>query len=334
LHATRPDYPLALELADQLSELGKESGDPSLTVVPDFLRGWPLLNLGRMKEMVPTAERAMAAYVPSRDNLSAYIYGFELGVLNLVFRSWARWFLGYPEEARKDLERAMTMARELDHPHTLAFALVGACELHWLFREPEVVDQYTEELEPLAREKGFVYWEAHAVFYRGEQMVREGKVEEGIAQMHRGIAGMRATGTDTCMTRLNTRLAQACADVGRYEEAAGAIEVASEIMERYHERYMKAEIQRHRGEIALHRYGNAADAETHFLEAIATARDQEARSFELRAVMSLARLWNDAGRGQEARETLADIYGRFTEGLGTPDLLDARELLESLEGSE
>jgi len=332
-HATQPDYRLALELVAQASDIADALNDPSLAMVPDFQRCWPLLNLGRLREAMESSKRAMAAHVPARDNITAYVFGFELGILSLVFGSWARWFLGYPDSARHDLEQGVAAARELGHPHTLAFALVGACEMYWFLRDPETVQRFTQELEPLAREKGFIYWEAHAVFYRGEEMVREGKARDGIAQMHQAIAGMKATGTETCLSRLFTRMADACRRAGAYDEASAALDSAANVLETHDERYMEAEIHRHRGELALLRGEEPDSAQARFRQAIEVARRQEAKSLELRATMSLARLWREQRRKEEARTRLAAVYEGFTEGFDTPDLTDARELLQSLTSS-
>jgi adenylate cyclase len=334
LYATRPEYRVALELADQLPTLIEEVGDSSLEIVPVFLRTWPLMNLGLFEDTVRCSEQAMASYVPERDNLTAYIYGFELGVLSLVFESWARWFLGYPDHARRDLDRGLELARTLGHPHTLAFTLVGACELHWFLRDADAVHRYTEELAPLSREHGFAYWEAHALFYQAEERIRDGQVREGISQLHQGIAGMRATGTETCLTRLLCRMAGACEEVAAYDEASAAIDAASRAMEEHDERYMEAEIHRHRGELALIRGDDVDRAEAHFARAIAVSRAQKANSLELRATMSLARLWRELGKGPEARQRLASVYSRFTEGFETPDVRDARVMLQSLGGME
>jgi adenylate cyclase len=329
-YSTRPDYHLALELVEQLVRLAAESDDPSSAIVPDFMRSWPLLNIACFAEVVESAERAMASYVPARDSVTAYVYGFELGVISLAFGAWAKWFLGYPDAALRDMDRALALARERAHPHTMAFALVGACELHWFLRDPAAVDRYTEELAPLADEKGFIYWQAHAAFYRAERLVRDGRVKDGVRQMQQALAGMRATGTETCLTRLNSRMAEACEAAGEYDEAAAAIQVATEIMEKYDERYMEAEIQRHRGNLVLLQTGDAGKAAADFEQAIGVARRRQAKSLELRAVMSLAQLWQSLGKSEEARERLGEIYGWFTEGFDTPDLQDAKALLESL----
>lgn len=326
-HATRPDYRLSLELTEALSDLATQCGDPSLTIVPDFMRCWPLLNLGAFADAAESSRKAMASYDPARDHATAYVYGFELGVLSLAFGSWAQWFLGRPDTARKSLDRALALAREVGHPHTLAFALVGACELHWFLRNPEGVQAYTEELAPLAEEKGFVYWEAHAQFYRGERRMREGEVAAALTQMRDAIAGMRSTGTETCLTRLLTRMAEACEKAGRFDDAEVAIQEAMQAMEAHDERYMEAEMQRHLGQIAWLRDRDAAAAEAYFEQAVETARRQEAKSLELRATMSLVRLRREQGRAPEGRQRLQEVYGFFTEGLDTPDLLDARALL-------
>ncbi len=329
-YATRPDYHLALKLVDQLHELAGESDDASVKTVPHFLRTWPLLNLGCFAQALASVERAMASYDPARDSVTAYIYGFRLGVLNLGFASWSLWFLGYPERARRELDKAMALAREQGHPHTMAFILVAACELYWFLRDPAAVDRYTEELAPLADENGFIYWQAHAAFYRAERMAREGHVQDGIAQMHQAIGMMRATGTETCLTRLYTRMADTCEGAGENDEAVAAVQAANEVMHKQHETYMEAEIYRHRGDLLLLQGGEPADAEADFEQAIHTARRQQAKTLELRATMSLARLWHSRGKREEAHARLAEIYGRFTEGFETADLEDAKALLASL----
>ncbi len=330
LHSTRPDYHLALELVDHLRRLAAESGDPALETVPYYLQTWPLLNVGSFARAVEGVERAMASHDPVRDGDTAYIYGFELGVLNLAFGSWSHWFLGFPDRARRDLDRALGLAREQGHPHTMAFILVGACELYWFLRDPVTVDRYTEELAPLADEKGFIYWQAHAAFYRAERRIREGHVRDGIAQMHEALAAMRATGTETCMTRLHTRMAEACEGAGELDEADAAVGAALEVMQKHGERYMEAEIYRHRGDLLLLRGGEPTAVEREFERAIDTARQQEARTLELRATMSLARLWQSGGKKRKAHERLAEIYSHFTEGFDTPDLQSAKALLQSL----
>jgi len=329
-YATRPDYHLSLELAEQLHEQAAGSDDPSLTAAGFFMKTWPLLNVGRLTEALESAEQAMASYDPARDAVTAYIYGFGLGVLNLAFKSWSHWLLGESECARRELDRGLALAREFGHPHTLAFILVAACELYWFLRDPAAVDRYTEELAPLADEKGFIYWQAHAAFYRAERMVRQGQVQQGIAQLHQAIAGMKATGTETCLTRLFTRMADTCRRARAIDEAAAANHAALEIMQKYDERYMEAEIYRHRGELLLLSGGGEAEAEADFELAIETARRQQAKALELRAAMSIARLWESQGKNAVARECLADICGRFTEGFDARDLEEAKLLLASL----
>jgi tetratricopeptide (TPR) repeat protein len=329
-YSTRPDYHLALELIEQLGKLAAGADDPSLTGTVCFMKTWPLLNVARFTDAVEYAEQAMASYDLASDAVAAYTYGFGLGVLNLAFKSWSLWFLGFPERARRELDKALALAHELGHPHTTAFMKVGACEMYWFLREPAEVDRYTEELAPLADEKGFIYWQAHAAFYRAERMVRDGQVREGIAQLHEAIAGMRATGTETCLTRLLTRMVHACRGAGEIDEAAAANRAAAEIMQRYDERYMEAEIYRCRGDLTLLSGGAQAEAECDFERAIETARRQQAKALELRAVMSLARLWERQGKNAAARERLSEVYGRFTEGFDTQDLVDAKLLLASL----
>jgi predicted ATPase len=222
------------------------------------------------------------------------------------------------------------LARKVGHPFTLAFALTIGSELHWFLRDPDTIKAYTDELIPLAAEKRFAYWEGHGIFYRGERRLLEGRVEDGMAEMRRGLAMMRGTGTETCLTRLLTRAAEACRRVGEAEQGLATVSEALELMRRFDERYMEAELNRLKGELLVMRNGPhaGAEAEKCFLEALDVSRRQNARSWELRAAMSLCRLWAKQGKKGEAGELLSGVYEWFAEGFDTPDLREAKELLE------
>ncbi|MEW5901302.1 MAG: hypothetical protein AB1715_07565, partial [Acidobacteriota bacterium] len=189
---------------------------------------------------------------------------------------------------------------------------------------------YTEELVPVCEKNGFIYFGAHGYFYRGERKTLAGKAKKGIDEMHQSLAIMEGTGTLTCFTRLLARVAYACQKAGELEHGLAAIDKAMGVMQRCDERYMEAELYRLKGELLWTRGESESEVEKYFLEAIKVSRRQQAKSWELRTAISLSRLRQKQGRKEEARQMLAEVYRQFTEGFGTPDLIEAKALLESL----
>ncbi len=338
-YATVPEYRTSLEIGEQLRAMAAKAGDPALDAIVHYTQVWSLLNVAEFDKARECAERMVEFYDPGKHGHWAYLYGYDFGVMALAFGSLLQWFLGFPDTALKWGKESVAVARGLGHPFTLAFALTIGCELHWFLLDPDSIKAYTDELIPLAAEKRFVYWEGHGVFYRGERWTLEGRTAEGIAEMRRGLAMMRGTGTETCLTRLLTRVADACRKVGETEQGLSAVSEAMELMRRFDERYMEPELNRLKGELLLMRRGSEAgagagvgsgaeaQAEKCFLEALDVSRRQNARSWELRTTISLCRLWIKQGRQEEARALLPAVYGWFTEGFDTPDLQEAREVL-------
>jgi tetratricopeptide (TPR) repeat protein len=268
-YSTLPEYRTALELGEQLIAMAKHADDPILMAAVQYTQVWPLLNVGELMKARDHAERMVESYSPEKHGHWAYLYGYDYGVMAFGFGSWVQWLLGYPDLALTWNQQSISMARKLGHPFTLGFSLLGGCEVHWFLGDFEAVNRYTDELIPLSAEKGFVYWEGHGIFYRGERWTLEGRVKQGIAEMRRGLAMMRATGTQTCLTRLLARMADACRKVGEVKEGLAATKEAIELMQRFDERYMEAELYRLNGELLLMRgrvgRGQAerpADAET------------------------------------------------------------------------
>jgi len=366
-YSTLPEYRMALELGEQLIATAKQADDPILMAAVQYTQVWPLLNVGELVRARDHAARMVESYSPEKHGHWAYLYGYDYGVMALGFGSWVQWILGYPDRALAWNQQSISVARKLGHPFTLGFALLGGCEVHRFLSDFATVNKYTDELIPLSAEKGFVYWEGHGIFYRGERWTLEGQVKEGIAEMRRGLAMMRATGTQTCLTRLLARMADACMRAGEVEEAVAAITEAIELMQRFDERYMEAEIYRLNGELLLMRgravrgksvggesvrgqteghagaaaenraetepeakAGADAEAEECFLQALEVSRKQKAKSWELRTAMNLSRLWKKQGKHDEARRLLKETYDWFTEGFDTSDLKEARALLEAL----
>ncbi|MGD9347037.1 MAG: AAA family ATPase, partial [Candidatus Aminicenantes bacterium] len=326
----RAEYRTALAYQKQINKIVEQTGDPLQKAISSFTTIWALTNVAELKKTVEHAKEMNALYDPDKHGFLAYIFGFDLGVINRVFGALALWLLGYPDQARKDYKLAVEHAYKFGHPHTIAFVLVGACIMDWFLGDTEAARRHLEELTRISNERGFIYWQGHAVFYEGEKMALEGKIDEGIARMHQGLDIMKSTGIQTCFTRLLARLAVVHLKTGRFDEGLAAIAEASEVRCKFDEKYMEAEHYRLKGELLL-RKGESEDEVTKlFDQALKVAKEQEAKSLELRAAMSKSRLLQKQGKKKEAYKFVDEIYSWFSEGFDTPDLKQAKALLEEI----
>jgi class 3 adenylate cyclase len=233
--------------------------------------------------------------------------------------------------ARQGMEEALALARRLAHPFSLAAALHFSAHLHQLRREPQAARAQAEAALALCTEQGFGLYGAWSLLPRGWALAQQGEVTEGIAQIRQGFAGLRATGAGLTWPWWLALLAEACGTVGQLDEGLRALEEALAAVQHNEEGHYEAEVYRLKGELLLQEapaYQEAAEA--NFQQALAVARHQQAKSWELRAALSLSRLWQRQGKQEEARQLLAEIYGWFTEGFDTADLQEAKALLEEL----
>jgi predicted ATPase len=289
-----------------------------------------LLNMGELTQTVEYGKRMADVYDQEKHGFLAYLVGYDVGVFNQGFGSWAQWILGYPDKALQLLNETVNIARKSGHQHSLAFVLLLSCELNWFLGNFPQINKDTEELVPFCEKNGFIYIGAHGYFYRGERAVLEGKVKEGLAQMRQSLAIMEATGTMTCFSRLRARIADACRKAGDLEEGLSAVDWAFDAVQKYDERYVEAELYRLKGELLRMRGESENDVEECFRKAIEISRRRLAKSWELRATMSLSRLWQSQGKREEAKKALEEVYSWFTEGFTTPDLVEAKALLDKL----
>ena len=329
-YSTTAQYRTALKLREEISRLAAQLKDPLLEAVSYYAHVWPLLNVGELVQTVEYVKHMADVYNEEKHGFLGYLFGYDLGVLNMGFGSWAWWILGYPDQALKQTQEALRIARKLGHPATTAFIILAACELNWFLKDFEKINEYTEELVPICEKNGFIYFGAHGYFYRGERKTFAGKAKEGIDEMHQSLAIMEGTGTLTCFTRLLARVAFACLKAGELEGELAALDKAIAVMQKCDERYMEAELYRLKGEWLGIRGEPESEVEKYLLQAIEVSRRQQAKSWELRATMSLSRLWQSQGKREEARKALEGVYSWFTEGFSTPDLIEAKALLESL----
>jgi predicted ATPase len=249
----------------------------------------------------------------------------------LVFRSLALWLLGYPEGALRDTDDALRNAREIGHAATLIGALFYTSIPHALCGNRAAAAAQAQELVALAEEKGSLFWKAYGMVRQGYVLALTGRASDATQMLISGMSATRTTGATVWMPFHLPHLARAHAELGQFEAAWHCIGEAMTTAETTKETWCEAEIHRTAGDIALMSpEPDAAKAQAHFDRAIAIARAQKAKSWELRAATSLARLWRDHGKRQQARDLLAPVYGWFTEGFDTADLKEAEALLDEL----
>jgi predicted ATPase len=228
----------------------------------------------------------------------------------------------------------VTLAQQLAHPFSLADALSGAAICHQLRREERCTQERAEAALILATEQGFLYYMAFDSILRGWVLAHQGRAQEGIEQINQGLIALRATGAELLRPYYLALLAKAHGTMRQPEEGLTALAEALTLVDTTGERWYAPELYRLKGQLLLQQSSdNSTEAETCFHDALAIARNQQAKSFELRAVTSLARLWQQQGKRQEAQDLLAPVYHWFTEGFDTADLKEAKALLHELEDS-
>jgi tetratricopeptide (TPR) repeat protein len=232
------------------------------------------------------------------------------------------WLSGYPDQAVESARDAIALARDIAHPYSEVNALTFASMVHQHRRDALRTRQQSEAAIALATELGLVSWLLWATALRGWALVELGHADDGIVQLRETTARWRAMTTGLAPYFLSL-LADAYKTAGRTEEGLTALDEAVAITKQTHEGYVEAELYRLKGEFQI----DPAEAESCFHQAIEIARRQQAKSFELRAVVSLTKLYQKQGRHAVARDILAEIHGWFTEGFDTADLKEARELL-------
>jgi len=276
-------------------------------------------------------EAAISLYDPARHGPFAKRTSFDAKGYALSYLGMTLWLLGYPDQALKRANEAVEFTQALSHPLSLAGAESFLGQVQQYRHEARAAQKTAERAIALSVEHGFTFWLAVATILRGWAIAEQGHQEEGIPQIHEGLAALRATGTEISRPYWLSLLAEACIESSLLDDGLSALAEALAVANETEGRGYEAEIYRLKGELLL-RQGdsNAAEAQKCFERAIEIARNQSAKSMELRASMSLARLLAKQGKRDEACAILAQIYGWFTEGFDTADLKDAKALLDQL----
>ena len=316
------------DLAAQFLALAEKQKASSQLVIGHSFSDVASFLVGDIAEGRAHLDRAIALYEPPR----ATRFGEDPRVASLYFRSKALWVLGYPETARVDIEQALKDARESGHIASLFFALTGS-----FFFVDSYCGNYTtanarvDELVALADEKDAAFWRAWGMLGRGLLLGLTGRAVDAVQMITSGIIAWRSTGATYHLPSWLSYLAAAHTEVGQLNDAWRCIGEATSLIGTSKESWSEAEVHRTAGEIARKSPSpDAAKAEAYFEHALGVARQQQAKSWELRAATSMARLWRDQGKRDEARDLLAPVYGWFTEGFDTRDLKEAKSLLEKL----
>jgi predicted ATPase len=325
------------ELGEQLLRLAQHQQALALLLEAHLALGSTLFFRGELSSARVHLEEGTAFYDSKQHRSLAFRHGQDTGVVCLSYTSWVLWHLGYPDQALQPSHEAQALAQELAHPFSLVFALYFAAWLHQFRRERQRSQERAETLMMLSREQGFALRMAAATILRGWALAAQEQEGEGIAQMRQGLAMYQTTGAKLLRSGYLALVAEAYGHVGQAAEGLTALTEALTAAHQTGERWHEAELYRLKGELLLiqstGRAGSGAvptEVEACFRQALDMARRQQAKSWELRAAVSLSRLWQRQGRRDEARQLLSEIYRWFTEGFDTPDLRRAKALLEEL----
>jgi predicted ATPase len=317
-------------LAEDLLRLSGQRNDPAGLVLGHCSSGRNLSRVGSFAPSRSHLEEALALYDLVSHRVLVREAGVDPQVLSQAFLDIVVFCLGYPDQALAQSRAAIAEARQLAHPPSLASALATGAGLLSLVGHDATLKACADEVIALTTEQGFSFWRAHGAASRGWVKVKTGKVAEGISLLRSGLAAYRATGAELGVPDFLALLARAYEITGQIKEATTQLNDALQVVERTGERWFEAELYMQKGQLLLGQ-GYSEPAEELYHKALSIAREQEAKLWELRAAVSLARLRRDQGRHGEARDLLVPVYGWFTEGFATPDLKDAKALLEALD---
>jgi class 3 adenylate cyclase/predicted ATPase len=330
-HFVRAEHQTAHALGEQLLTLAQQVYESTMLVAAHRALGTTLFWMGAVTSAQTHFAQGIALYDSQQHRTSVFLYGEDAGVVCHSLAAWALWYLGYPDQAQTRNDAAVALAQQIAHPFSLSYALGMAAGFHQCRGEWQTSQEHAAAAISLAQEQGFPYWMAVGSLFRGWALVHQGQAQDGIEQLHRGLIAFRATGAELWGAYWLMLLAEANGPLGEPETGLTVLTEALTLVDTTGERWYESECYRLKGELLLQQHSdNQAEAETCFQHAIRIAQSQQAKSWELRVATSLARLWQQQGKRQEAHDLLAPVYNWFTEGFDTADLRDAKALLDAL----
>jgi predicted ATPase len=330
IHLRRGEFQVRQDVGKQLFSLAHDKGDPDLLLQAHLAQGLLQYYFGDFVQARENFERVVDLYNTQIHFAHAFIYGKDPCVTSLNLLSQVLWYLGYPDKALRMMNDSLSLARRLKHPFSLGYALVSAAILHTLRREGQAALEQAEEAINLSKELDFGLWLTAGNFHRGLALTEQGMPREGISLMHQSLADWRAGGAELGVRNWPGLLIEKYKEIGQIEKGLKLLSEELTSKKKSREGVALSELYRIDGELMLIQGANETEVEKLFWKAIEVSRGQEAKSLELRAVMSLSRLWLKQGKWEEAFQILDEIYSQFTEGFDTPDLIEANALLEEI----
>jgi predicted ATPase len=329
-HLVRYDFQTARDLAQQAHTLVHRYPNQLPRLATDTMLGMACVYAGDFAAARTHLDQAVSEYGVNQHSTLVSVYGQDLGIVARLYLAEALWFLGYPARAVAHMHEAVRLAHDLSLPFDLARTLPHAAMLYLLRREADAVQEHADAAIALCTAQGSSLYLTFATGIQGWALAMRGQAAEGLAQLHRGVAEAEEAGVELLRVGFLHWLAEVYGGLGRVGEAVHRLAEALTVIETGHSQ-IEADIYRLKGELLWSASADTVDeAEACFQRAISIARRQHAKSWELRAAMGLARLWQSQGKRADARELLAPIYGWFSEGFDTPDLQTAHALLEEL----
>jgi predicted ATPase len=311
--------------------LAQQNSDQALLLEAHIGLGAVLYYPGELVAARTHLETSLTLYTSARRQPYTLLYGLDLGVSAQSHTARVLWLLGFPAQALQSIREALRLAQELSHPYSQAYAKYFAAVVHCFRREEQTVRDLANTMRTFTTEQEFPFIVASGAIFQGWSLAMQGHLADGIRQMHQGLTALQAMEEELERLWFLTLLAEAYGKGGEVEEGLQMLGAALARADQNGDRWWVAEMHRLQGELLLSRAPNdSAEAEASFHHALAIARNQQAKSLELRAATSLARLWQQQDKRQDAHDLLAPVYGWFTEGFDTADLIEAKALLDEL----
>jgi predicted ATPase/energy-coupling factor transporter ATP-binding protein EcfA2 len=330
-HIVRGDFRICTDLAEEAVAFGERLNDPGILMEALFLRGVTQLYRGDFAGARDSCARAIADFDDrQRTAFWAAQVGEDAGVTHRCYLALAWWHLGFPNQALQLNRQMLELARTINQPFSLEYALHHTGWLHHHCRLGIQTHACGEEQMRIATEQGFLFWHASGTLYTAGGLLLQGRLEQGLRLLQKGLDAYRGTGAELALPYYLSMLADACMQTGRFAEAHTALNEALALAEKNDERFQEAELHRLKGELLLAESDDQITAEECFRRAVESADRHQSKAWKLRATTSLARLWQKQGRREEALTALSAVHSLFTEGFTMPDLVDAAALVEDL----
>jgi predicted ATPase len=330
-HQARGELDIALDLTRKRLSVAEQLGDRALVMQVNENLGTVALWQGNFEEALSRLDTALSHYDPERARSIALIYGTDSAVVCNAYASWALWFLGYPDQARRRSEESVARARVIRLAICLVICLGFAYALHQVRRDAAATERFADECIAVSAEHQLPLWHTMGTMFRGWALAAQGRGDEGMAQLYEGVMGYQGMSMGLGARFMVALLAQTHLNAGKCDDGLAMLDGGLAMVGETEDRFCDAEIHRVKGELLLGTTPpDPVAAEPCFVTALDLARQHRARSLELRAAGSLARLWASNGQRVRGHDLLADVYGWFTEGFDTPDLQEATALLASL----